>query len=76
MSRKRLFSGIALAVVLAACGDSGGDPLGPGAGPSFDSGGPLVGGNRSDSTSTGSGSGSGTSTTTSEESGGPIVGGN
>ena len=74
MSRKRLFSGIALAVVLAACGDSGGDPLGPTGGPSFD-GGPLVGGNRSDSTSTGTGTGGGGSTGTSE-SGGPIVGGN
>lgn len=65
MSRKRLLSGIALAVVLAACGDTGGDPLGPGAGPSFD-GGPVVGGNKSDSTSTGT-------TTTSA---GPVVGGN
>lgn len=74
MSRKRLFSGIALAVVLAACGDSGGDPLGPIGGPSFD-GGPLVGGNRSDSTATGTGTGGGGSTGTSE-SGGPIVGGN
>lgn len=66
MSRKRLFSGIALAVVLAACGDSGGDPLGPGDGPSFD-GGPVVGGNRSDST---------TAPTTSPTSAGPVVGGN
>ncbi|HEX5869244.1 MAG TPA: hypothetical protein VFY65_02445 [Longimicrobium sp.] len=74
MSRKRLFSGIALAVVLAACGDSGGDPLGPIGGPSFD-GGPLVGGNRSDSTATGTGTGGGGSTGTSE-SGGPIVDGN
>lgn len=68
MSRKRFFSGIALAVVLAACGDSGGDPLGPSAGPSFD-GGPIAGGNKSDSTSTGSGP-----TTTSSP--GPIAGGN
>jgi hypothetical protein len=67
MSRKRLFSGIALAVVLAACGDSGGDPLGPGDGPSFD-GGPVVGGNKSDSTSTGTGTGT--------TSAGPVVGGN
>jgi hypothetical protein len=66
MSRKRLFSGIALAVVLAACGDSGGDPLGPGDGPSFD-GGPVVGGNKSDSTSTG---------TTTPTNAGPVVGGN
>jgi hypothetical protein len=74
MSRKRLFSGIALAVVLAACGDSGGrDPLGPTGGPSFD-GGPLVGGNRSDSTSTGTGTGTNSGTT--EDDGGPLVGGN
>jgi hypothetical protein len=53
MSRKRLFSGIALAVVLAACGDSGGDPLGPSGGPSMDTG-LVVGGNKSDTTSTGS----------------------
>lgn len=69
MSRKRLFSGIALVVVLAACGDTGGDPLGPTGGPSYDGGGVLVGGNKSDTTSTG---GSGTTTTTS----GPLVGGN
>jgi hypothetical protein len=71
MSRKRLFSGIALAVVLAACGDSGGDPLGPIDGPSFD-GGPVVGGNKSDTTSTGTGDGTGTGTS----SAGPVVGGN
>ncbi|HEX6373654.1 MAG TPA: hypothetical protein VF006_32305 [Longimicrobium sp.] len=72
MSRKRFFSGIALAVVLAACGDSGGDPVGPTGGPSFD-GGPIAGGNRSDSTATGTGTG-GTSTTTANP--GPIAGGN
>lgn len=74
MSRTRLFSGIALAVVLAACGETGRDPVGPTGGPSLD-GGLLVGGNRSDSTSTG-GSGGSTSTTTSEDDGGLLVGGN
>jgi hypothetical protein len=72
MSRKRLFSGIALAVVLAACGETGRDPLGPD-GPSYD-GGLLVGGNKSDSTCTPGTPGCGT--TTSGESGGPMLGGN
>lgn len=71
MSRKRLFSGIALAVVLAACGEAGRDPLGPGDGPFYD-GGPLVGGNKSDSTCTGDGC----TTTSSSDSGGPLIGGN
>jgi hypothetical protein len=66
MSRKRLLSGIALAVVLAACGDTGGDPLGPTGGPSMD--GLVVGGNKSDTTSTGTG------TRTSDT--GLVVGGN
>ena len=70
MSRKRLFSGIALAVVLAACGEAGGDPLGPGDGPLYD-GGPVVGGNRSDSTCT-----PGTEGCSSTSSSGPVVGGN
>jgi hypothetical protein len=67
MSRKRLLSGIALAVVLAACGDSGGDPLGPTGGPSMD-GGLVVGGNKSDTTSTG--------TQAPTDDGGLVVGGN
>lgn len=72
MSRKRLFSGIALAVVLAACGESGRDPLAPDFGPSLDGGGPVVGGNRTDSTTT-------TTTVesdTTSRGGGPVVGGN
>ncbi len=64
MSRKRLFSGIALAVVLAACGDSGGDPLGPTGGPSLDAG-PVAGGNRTD-----------TIPTPAPTSAGPVAGGN
>lgn len=75
MSRKRLFSGIALAAVLAACGEAGRDPIGPSDGPSLD-GGLLVGGNKSDSTSTGSGSGSGSGSNTSADDGGLLVGGN
>lgn len=66
MSRKRLFSGIALAVVLAACGDSGGDPLGPTGGPRHDAG-PVAGGNRSDTT---------VIPTTAPTSAGPVAGGN
>lgn len=72
MSRKRFFSGIAVAVVLAACGESGRDPLGPVDGPSMD-GGLLVGGNKSDSTSTGNSSGG---STTTDDDGGLLVGGN
>lgn len=66
MSRKRFISGIALAVVLAACGDSGGDPLGPTGGPSLDAG-PVAGGNRTDTTSVG---------TNAPASAGPVAGGN
>jgi hypothetical protein len=67
MSRKRLFSGIALAFVLAACGDSGGDPLGPSSGgASFDAG-PVAGGNRTDTTTIG---------TPAPTSAGPVAGGN
>ena len=68
MSRKRLLSGIALAVVLAACGDSGGDPLGPTGGPSMD-GGLVVGGNRTDTTTT-------PPPSTTSGDGGLVVGGN
>lgn len=74
MSRRRLFSGIALAAMVAACGDLARDPLGPGGDPSLD-GGLVVGGNRSDSTSVGEGDG-GAGTTSTADDGGLVVGGN
>ena len=77
MIRTRIFAGIALVVALAACGETGSDPLGPGDRPSMN-GGLVVGGNRGDTTSTG-GSGSSTATepdTTGYENGGLVVGGN
>lgn len=72
MTRTRIFAGIALVVAFAACGDTGGDPLGPGGGPSMN-GGLVVGGNRSDSTGTGS---TIEPDTTAPENGGLVVGGN
>lgn len=69
--RSRFVSGIALTVILAACG-SGADPVGPDAGPSY-TGGLVTGSNRSDSTTT-------TTTTptdsTTQRSGGLVTGSN
>ena len=77
MSRfSRLIPVVAVTILLAACGQAGDNPVGP-AGPSFD-GGPLVtGGNRSDSTSTGTTGTTTTAPTDSTNRGGPLVtGGN
>lgn len=60
--RSRIFSGIALALALTACGDTGGDPLGPGAGPSMNGG--LVTG--SNGTAPADSTGTGTQSTTTE----------
>lgn len=71
MSRTRFFAGFAFAVTLAACGEAGGDPVGPTpGGPSMD-GGFVVGGNHTDTTVVTS-----SSAETAEETGGFVVGGN
>lgn len=75
--RSRFVSGIALTVILAACG-SGADPVGPDVGPSY-TGGLVTGSNRSDSTSTGTSSTTTTTTesdTTTQRSGGLVTGSN
>jgi hypothetical protein len=74
MSRTRVSFGIALVVALAACGETGRDPLGPSGGPSLD-GGLLVGGNRGQD-STGTNSSTTQPDSSSLENGGLIVGGN
>ena len=75
MSRTRIFSAIALAVALAACGEAGRDPIGPD-GPRLDSG-PIAGGNRSGSDSTATVTSSTAPSDSSDtEFSGPIAGGN
>lgn len=51
MSRFRIVSAFAVALMLAACSDSASDPLGPD-GPRMNNGGLVVGSNRTDSDST------------------------
>jgi hypothetical protein len=53
MSRSpRLITAVAVAILLAACGEAGDNPMGPSAAPSFDGGTLVMGGNNTDPDST------------------------